>query len=336
VNYTLTVNESGQGTVTSTDGKINCANGGGTCSASYASGSSVTLNANAASGWTFQGWSGACNGSNPCTVAMNSNLSATATFTQNAVNYTLTVNESGQGTVTSTDGKINCTNGAGTCSATYAGGTPVTLNETPASNWTFSGWSGTCSGNNPSCSVVVNASVTATATFQNTPLSVSCSIAPNQIVLGQGATVTAYGFGGDRPYSFTINGSPGSSIIVLPTAQGTYTASATVTDSQNHSASTSCTATVVIPTPALSSLQPDRTPHAGQPFNLTIYGSGFATGIVVDLCDTTCYPNPIVNIISDKQLYLPNVQWNSAETVNVKAINVGNLISNSLQLVINP
>ena len=32
--------------------------------------------------------------------------------------YTLTANEVGQGTVTSTDGKINCSNGAGACSAT--------------------------------------------------------------------------------------------------------------------------------------------------------------------------------------------------------------------------
>ena len=41
--YTLTVNEVGQGTVTSADGEINCANGSGTCSAIYSSGSSVTL-----------------------------------------------------------------------------------------------------------------------------------------------------------------------------------------------------------------------------------------------------------------------------------------------------
>ena len=79
-NYTLSVNEVGQGTVTSTDGKINCANGSGTCSAVYASGSSVTMNATAAGGWTFSGWSGSCSGGNPCNVVMSSNLSPTATF----------------------------------------------------------------------------------------------------------------------------------------------------------------------------------------------------------------------------------------------------------------
>ena len=77
---TLAVREVGQGTVTSTDGVINCTNGSGTCSAPYATGSSVTLNATPASGWTFSGWSGSCSGANPCQVVMNSNATATANF----------------------------------------------------------------------------------------------------------------------------------------------------------------------------------------------------------------------------------------------------------------
>lgn len=39
------------------------------------------MNATAAGGWAFSGWSGACTGGNPCNVVMNSNLNATATFT---------------------------------------------------------------------------------------------------------------------------------------------------------------------------------------------------------------------------------------------------------------
>jgi hypothetical protein len=163
--YTLTVNEVGQGTVTSTDGNINCTTGSGTCSAVYPSGSSVTMNATAASGWTFSGWSGSCSGGNPCNVVMNSNLSATATFASQ--NYALTVNEVGQGTVASTDGKINCTNSSGACSAVYPSGSSVTMNATAASGWTFSGWSGSCSGGNP-CNVVMNSNLSATATFTTT------------------------------------------------------------------------------------------------------------------------------------------------------------------------
>jgi len=161
---TLSVSEGGvgQGTVTSTDGKINCTNGSGTCGATYANGTAVTLNANATTGSTFSGWSGACSGGNPCQVTMNANQTATATF--NALNFTLTVSEAGQGTVTSTDGKINCTNGTGTCSVAYASGTPVTLNSTAASGWTFSGWSGPCTGANP-CQLVMNSNLNPTANF---------------------------------------------------------------------------------------------------------------------------------------------------------------------------
>ena len=57
--YTLTASMSGSGTITSTDGFINCP---GTCSHTYLSLTAVTLNAAPAQGWSFSGWSGACNG----------------------------------------------------------------------------------------------------------------------------------------------------------------------------------------------------------------------------------------------------------------------------------
>ena len=80
-NSTLTVGEVGQGTVTSTDGTINCTNGSGTCGAVYANSTAVTTSATAASGWKFTGWSGACSGGNPCNLVMNRNLTVTANFT---------------------------------------------------------------------------------------------------------------------------------------------------------------------------------------------------------------------------------------------------------------
>ena len=96
---TLTVNDAGQGTVTSTDGVIDCTNGSGSCSAPYTTGGSVTLNATAASGWTFSGWSGSCSGANPCQVVMNSNLSVTANFKANT-SWAI-VNKASKGAVTS-------------------------------------------------------------------------------------------------------------------------------------------------------------------------------------------------------------------------------------------
>ena len=178
VTYTLTPNISGQGTVTSADGEINCTDGTGSCSASYPAGTSVQLTATASSGWTFSSWSSAaypstCGGGNPCTVTMTQNLAPTATFAQNqgGVTYTLTPNISGQGTVTSADGEIDCTNGSGSCSASYPAGTSVQLTATASSGWTFSGWSSaaypsTCGGGNP-CTVTMTQNLAPTATFAN-------------------------------------------------------------------------------------------------------------------------------------------------------------------------
>ena len=157
-NYSFAVNSSGSGTVTSTDGYINC---GSNCTHNYASGTTVTLNAAPSSGWSFSGWSGACSGTGSCSVTVASSLTVLATFTQNTVSYALTVSTSGSGTVTSTDGYINC---GSSCTHSYTSGTDATLNAVPASGWSFSGWGGACSGTG-SCVVTMNAAKTATATF---------------------------------------------------------------------------------------------------------------------------------------------------------------------------
>src|SRR5208337_140104 len=103
-------------------------------------------------GSSFGSWSGCDSSSgNSCSVTMLNSRTATAAFTLNPIYYTLTVTTSGNGTVTSTDGFINC---PGTCSHSYLSNTQVTLNATAASGWSFSGWSGACSGTG-SCTVTM-------------------------------------------------------------------------------------------------------------------------------------------------------------------------------------
>ncbi|MHB8535485.1 MAG: InlB B-repeat-containing protein, partial [Sulfuricaulis sp.] len=137
----LTVSKAGSGSVTSAPGGINC---GTSCSAAYAAGTAVTLTAAAASGYSFAGWSGACSGTSvSCTVSMTTARSVNASFSQNVVNYTLSVATSGSGSVTSSPGGINC---GTSCSAAYAAGTAVTLTAAAASGYSFAGWSGACSG----------------------------------------------------------------------------------------------------------------------------------------------------------------------------------------------
>lgn len=88
VGYTLSVSVSGSGSVTSSPTGISC--GSGTCTASYNSGTSVTLTATPASGAAFYGWSGGgCSGTGACTVYMNQNRSVSASFSSAPVrNYT--------------------------------------------------------------------------------------------------------------------------------------------------------------------------------------------------------------------------------------------------------
>jgi hypothetical protein len=85
--HPLAVNLSGtgSGTVNSSPSGISCSNG--TCTAQFGYGSSLTLYATPSSSSTalsfFSGWSGGCNtiNGNSCTVTMNTNKYATATFT---------------------------------------------------------------------------------------------------------------------------------------------------------------------------------------------------------------------------------------------------------------
>ena len=84
--YTLSVNKSGSGStlILSDTGGIGCSNSGSTCSASYTSGTRVTLSAGYNASFTsLIGWTGCESASgNTCIVTMNGPRSVTATFNQ--------------------------------------------------------------------------------------------------------------------------------------------------------------------------------------------------------------------------------------------------------------
>jgi uncharacterized repeat protein (TIGR02543 family) len=158
--YSLSVSVDGSpgGKVKSSPSGIDC---GSTCSASFNAGTPVTLTATPASGWTFQGWGGACTGTGTCSLTMNSDQSLTANFT--TATYTLSVSVVGTpgGRVTSSPSAIDC---GSTCSGNFAAGTQVNLIATPESAWGFSGWAGGCSGIG-GCTLTMNANTSLSASF---------------------------------------------------------------------------------------------------------------------------------------------------------------------------
>jgi phospholipase C len=157
----LTVSVTGTGTVVSSPAGINCPS---TCTANFASGTSVTLTATAGSGFSFGGFGGACSGS-VCTILLSGNQSVSATFVA-ASPARLTVSVSGSGTVTSAPAGIDCPT---TCSASFNDGTNVTLSATPAAGSTFSGFSGACTGLSCQLTVSGGQSQSVTATFAQAP-----------------------------------------------------------------------------------------------------------------------------------------------------------------------
>src|SRR5207253_1584706 len=98
ITYTLGVSVTGGtgGKVTSSPAGIDC---GATCSASFNSGTPVTLTATPISGWMFQGWGGACSGTGSCSLTMTSNQSVSAAFVP--ITYTLALSVAQGGKVTS-------------------------------------------------------------------------------------------------------------------------------------------------------------------------------------------------------------------------------------------
>src|SRR5712691_10130582 len=133
--FTLTVSETGNGTVTSSPAGITC---GTACATDYVINTAVTLTASPGADSLFTGWTGCDSVSGAaCTVTMTAARSVTASFSLKR--FTLTVSETGNGTVTSSPAGITC----GTaCASDYASNTVVTLTASPGADPLFTGWTG--------------------------------------------------------------------------------------------------------------------------------------------------------------------------------------------------
>jgi hypothetical protein len=123
-----------------------------------------------------------------------------ASFGINTYNLTVSKAGTGTGTVTSSPSGISC---GSTCSATYTGGTIVTLTATSDSSSTFTGWSGACTGTG-ACSVTLNAAKTVSAAFTLKTYTITATA-------GSGGTITPAG-------SLTVNHGSNGTFIITPNA----------------------------------------------------------------------------------------------------------------------
>ncbi len=290
--YTLNVllSGSGSGTVTSNPSGINC---GSTCSASFTSGTSVTLTEAPGGSSTFAGWSGDCSGSaTTCTVTMSAAKNVTATFNTSGSSYALTVTDagSGSGTVTSNPSGINC---GSTCSASFTSGTSVTLTEAPGGSSTFAGWSGDCSGSATTCTVTMSAAKNVTATFNT---SGGGPYTLNVLLSGSGSgTVTSNPAGINCGSTCSASFTSGTSVTLTEAPGGSSTFAGWSGDCSGSA--TTCTVTMSAAHNATATFNPSGgscTPgaysqtvisDASNLFNSSLYGNGSA--IVL-----TPLPNP--------------------------------------------
>lgn len=146
INYSLSVQTEGQGSVTkSPDAET------------YAADTVVQLNATPQPGWTFSTWNGpvADPVSSQTTVTINADTTVTAVFVQEIINYALTVQTEGQGSVTKSPD-----------AETHAAGAVVQLSAVPEPGWMFSTWTGpVADSDSAQTTVTLNADTTVTAVF---------------------------------------------------------------------------------------------------------------------------------------------------------------------------
>jgi len=173
VMYSLTVNKVGNGLVNSTyPAGIDC---GTRCTAYYLPDRDVNLEAVFDDSDTlFMGWAGDCNGTNPkVRVAMDAAKTCTATFQayNPAEQFVLTVNKTGnpqgivKGNMTGEDTTLSCQTGCTEANYQYASGSQVILTATAPTGFTFTGWSGDCSGLDKRITVLVDSAKNCSADF---------------------------------------------------------------------------------------------------------------------------------------------------------------------------
>lgn len=144
----------------------------------YSAGQQVTINAIPDTGYSFSSWSvdpiGSASFDNASSASATATINGACTIIANCVQntYSLSVITVGSGSVVKSPNQ-----------ASYHNGDVVVLTATPASGWGFSGWTGAFVSNSNPVSVIINDTISVTATFTQITYQVSFG------TIGSGSTI---------------------------------------------------------------------------------------------------------------------------------------------------
>jgi len=170
--YTLTITSPAGGTIAGAG--INCGAGGTACSVTMPAAMTLGVSATASIGYVFTSWTGDCTGTSPSQwIALNGPRTCSATFTPiggggggglpTGPPYTLTITPPTGGRIQGAG--INCGAGGTACSVTMPASMTLGMSATASAGFVFGGWTGDCSGTNPSLWVALSGPRTCGATF---------------------------------------------------------------------------------------------------------------------------------------------------------------------------
>jgi uncharacterized repeat protein (TIGR02543 family) len=190
----------------------------GACSWTVPSGSTLTVRETPDAGYVFNGWSGACDGTNvACTVEMSDDRDLGATWHVATDQQLLTITISGQGTVEG--GGIDCS-GPATCTKFEPSGSTIVLKAKAKNGSVLSAWTGDCGGTADTCTVTMDAARSVTATFVAAPVTLSVTVNGNGNVSGGSGAINC-GNGADVcSASFALNATV--TLIATPATGGTF------------------------------------------------------------------------------------------------------------------
>ncbi len=258
-----------------------------TCSQLVDIGRVVSVSGTPADGATFGGLGGDCPGADPCTLTMSTSRSVSASFTRAQVAVTVNLTGLGAGQVqlgSSTTCSLALLQGNATCTRLVDVGTTFTIGASPLPGSVFAGFGTPCAPGVSSCTFVVTAPLSISATFNRSKV-------PLTIRIGGGGSGTVFANGLSCPGDTSQQG------IVTCTQQVDIGTAVVVSASPNSgslfngfggdcASTTSCSFTML----AAASVSVTFVP-ASLPVSVSISGNGRGS---VSVGGTTCAYDPAV------------------------------------------